>query len=68
MPRRLVQPFIDAGRLFCEEEIPTFTIPVHLAWRESLNSDTLAVVMQSIEAITKQALNNTLPPPFWESE
>ena len=68
MPRRLVQPFIDAGRLFTERNMPSFTLPVHLAWRESLNHDVLDVVVQSIDAITKQAMSNTLPPPFWESK
>ena len=67
MPRRLVQPFIDAGRLFTERDVPSFAMPVHLAWRTNLNQDVLDVVVQSVDEITKQAMSNTLPPPFWET-
>lgn len=68
MPSRLVQPFIDAGRLYTERDVPSFTLPAHLVWRENLNHDVLDVVVQSIDEIAKQAMNNTLPPPFWESK
>jgi hypothetical protein len=27
----------------------------------------LDVVIQTMEAISKQALENTLPPPFWDT-
>ncbi len=67
MPRRLVQPFINAGKLFSDRDVPTFSMPVHLAWRTNLNQDVLDVVVQSVDEITKQAMSNTLPPPFWES-
>lgn len=68
MPRRLVQPFIDAGRLFTDWDVPSFSMPVHLAWRANINHDVLDVVIQSVDETTRQAVNNALPPPFWGSK
>lgn len=67
MPERLAQPLIDAGRLFTSASVPSFIIPVHLAWRTAMENDVLDVVIQTLEAIAKQALENTLPPPFWDT-
>jgi hypothetical protein len=67
MPKRLAQPLIDAGRLFTSASVPSFIIPVHLVWREVMENDVLDVVIQTMEAISKQALENTLPPPFWDT-
>lgn len=66
MPKRLAQPLIDAGRLFASANVPSFTIPVHLAWRAAIENDVLEVVIKTMETISEQAMANTLPPPFWE--
>jgi DNA-binding transcriptional LysR family regulator len=68
MPRRLVQPFIDAGKLIEIETAASFKIPVHLVWRTGIKHDALKVVHESIKEIVEQSVSNTLPKPFWVAD
>ena len=65
MPRRLVQPFLDSEKLFVVEEIPVFSMPVHLTWRIGLDSYLFDKIIDSLQSISQLATNNQLPAPFW---
>jgi DNA-binding transcriptional LysR family regulator len=65
MPQRLVQPFLETEKLFVVKNTASFTIPVHLAWREEIKDDVLDVVYDSVQKIVKQSVSNELPMPFW---
>jgi DNA-binding transcriptional LysR family regulator len=65
MPLRLVEPYVRAGKLFLVEELPRFHLPVHVAWRNDIAKDVLAVAIQQLRKVLNQLNDNELPAPFW---
>jgi DNA-binding transcriptional LysR family regulator len=65
LPRRLVDPYLDAGLLHRAEGAPGLSAPVYLAWR---TGDTRAVISKAttiLKDLCVLAEKGELPPPFW---
>lgn len=65
MPERLVEPFIEEGKLFKVPDAPHFTFPVHAAWRVQVKDELIETALKCVKSTVKKVLSRSLPPPFW---
>ncbi|MBT8148061.1 MAG: LysR family transcriptional regulator [Gammaproteobacteria bacterium] len=65
LPRRLVQSFIDFGKLHIVPDVPDMTLPVHVAWRVQAEGWWMPELLDSLKDIAERSLQNELPQPFW---
>lgn len=65
MPERLIDPFLDFGKLYIVEEMPSFDLPVHVAWRNQIKEDITKKALHCLDEIIVRTENDRIPPPFW---
>lgn len=65
MPKRLVQPFVDVGKLQIIHDMPVFQNTVHVVWRNHTKAELVEQSLDSLREVVQQTINDELPPPFW---
>lgn len=68
MPKRLVEPHLEAENLFLIDNMPVFNFPVHIVWRDQVKPQLIHEAIAYLKNITQQSINNELAPPFWLSD
>ncbi|NNE40589.1 MAG: LysR family transcriptional regulator [Marinicaulis sp.] len=65
-PRRIVAPFISAGRLHEIEGAPRYGYPAYAVYQEEFAAPiVMAVALDTLRETAHKAANDELPPPFW---
>lgn len=65
MPKRLVDPHLDAGNLHLVPNMPEFAFPVHVSWRDQVKPKIIHEAITYLKATAQKSLANDLPSPFW---
>jgi len=65
VPRRLVEPHLEAGYLHCVADAPTFEYPVYLAMRSRSSNPAMKVAISVLRDLAVVAESGELPAPFW---
>jgi len=65
VPRRLAQPYVDAGHLFIVDEAPAFAAPIHAVWRLDAEEQVITRSLETLSELADLASRGELPPPFW---
>jgi LysR family transcriptional regulator, flagellar master operon regulator len=65
LPRRLVDPYVDAGHLHIAEDAPVFRSAVYLVRRAEDPSALMTRADGILRDIASLAERGELPPPFW---
>jgi DNA-binding transcriptional LysR family regulator len=64
LPRRLVDPYVEAGYLY-RAAAPTVLTPVHAVHRTDSGGDTFETALALLRDVAGLASRGELPPPFW---
>ncbi|HEX5005849.1 MAG TPA: LysR family transcriptional regulator [Hyphomonadaceae bacterium] len=65
LPRRLVDPYIDAGHFHVVEDAPVFHSSVYLVRRAEEESAAMKQATDILKDVARLADRGELPPPFW---
>lgn len=68
MAKRLIEPHLDEGNLFLVEEMPVFSFPVHVSWRDQIKPQLIHEAVTYLRSTAQQSLDNDLPSPFWVND
>ncbi len=65
LPKRLVEPYLAAKRLYLVPEAPIFHSGVFVVRRAGADSPDLETSLSILREIASRAVRGELPPPFW---
>lgn len=65
LPRRLVEPYLEAGYLHRARSAPTFHIPVYIVKRAGHDVPIVNKASDILRDLGSRATRNELPPPYW---
>lgn len=66
LPERLVEPFVECKKLFLIPDMPVFSFPVHVAWRDQTKEKLSLKAIDILKKVVARSLSGELPPPFWQ--
>lgn len=65
MPERIADPFIDAGKLHIVKRMPSFGLPVHVAWRDQIKEQMTEKALHCLNEIVVEIEENRIPSLVW---
>lgn len=65
LPRRLVEPFVEAKRLYLAPDAPIFHSAVFVVRRVGQVSSSIETSLTILRDLASLAVRGELPPPFW---
>ena len=66
LPKRLVDPLLDAGHVYLVKDFPQFSLPVHVVWRDQIKIELITTAINSLKITVEKSLSGKLPPPYWQ--
>lgn len=66
LPKRLVDPLLDAGHVYLVRDFPQFSLPVHVVWRDQIKIELITTAINTLKLTVEKSLSGMLPPPYWQ--
>lgn len=66
LPKRLVDPLLDAGHVYLVKDFPQFSLPVHVVWRDQIKIELITTAINTLKLTVEKSLSGKLPPPYWQ--
>ncbi|NJO35129.1 MAG: hypothetical protein HC869_20495 [Rhodospirillales bacterium] len=65
LPRRLIDPYVQAGQLYRVAGAPTFNCPIYVVRRLGYEAPKAERALRILRDLASLAVKGELPPPFW---